>query len=158
MNKHRIWICYRNLTRTLKIRWNSASFLFWQKQISYVAAFNKVRHIYPYLKINLTLNFWMWTSSSTCYFFSLNTFTVWVIIRLFSCKAAFMAIREIPVAIIFTLPLQLQLSICPLEYLSQTNTAYSVFFYDGPIFGIFLKTMYIVCLNLCYLHKTVLNK
>lgn len=129
MNKHKIWICYRNLTwRTLKIRWNSTSFLFWQKQISYVAAFNTVRHIYPYLKLNLTLNFWMWTSSSTCYFFSLNTFTVWVIIRLFSCKAAFMAIREIPVAIIFTLPLQLQLSICPLEYLSQTNTAYSVLF------------------------------
>lgn len=122
MNKHKIWICYSNLTRrTLKIRWNSASFLFWQKQISYVAAFNKVRHIYPYLKLNLTLKFWMWTSSSTCYFFHL-------IRLLFSCKAAFMAIREIPVAIIFTLPLQLQLSICPLEYLSQTNTAYSVFF------------------------------
>lgn len=59
---HKIWICYRNLTRrTLKIRWNSASFLFWQKQISYVAAFNTVRHIYPYLKLNLTLN----SSSST---------------------------------------------------------------------------------------------
>lgn len=158
MNKQKIWICYRNLTRrTLKIRWNSASFLFWQKQISYVAAFNKVRHIYPYLKLNLTLNFWMWTSSSTCLFFSLNTFTVWVIIRLFSCKAAFMAIREIPVAIIFTTFAIATIYLSVRILIANQYRIFSIF-YDGPIFGIFLKTIYIVCLNLCYLNKTVLNK